>query len=138
MDNVISISILSLFRIASFLNNFIPPYPYTTTDLGWVFVRYYRVSNSSFSEPALAPDGTIYISFDDQYLRAVDPNGTIKWVTSLGWLGGFTLTVGSDGLIYAAGDDVTGPKTVIEAVAGARTAAKSIDKFLRSGDRAAP
>jgi len=84
----------------------IPPYPYTTTDVGgWDVVRYYRVSNSSFSEPALAPDGTIYVSFDDQYIRAVDPNGTIKWVTSLGWLGGFTLTVGSDGLIYAASDE---------------------------------
>jgi NADPH-dependent glutamate synthase beta subunit-like oxidoreductase len=35
--------------------------------------------------------------------------------------------------IYAAGDDVTGPKTVIEAVAAARKAAKAIDAFLRSG-----
>lgn len=58
-----------------------------------------------WSEPALGPDGTIYVSFDDPYLRAVDPNGTIKWVTQLGIMGGFTLTVGSDGLIYAASDD---------------------------------
>jgi hypothetical protein len=63
------------------------------------------VSNSSWSEPALGPDGTIYVSFDDAYLRAVDPNGSIKWVTRLGMMGGFTLTVGSDGLIYAASDD---------------------------------
>ena len=35
--------------------------------------------------------------------------------------------------IYAAGDDVTGPKTVIEAVAAARKAATAIDKFLRGG-----
>jgi outer membrane protein assembly factor BamB len=84
----------------------IPLYPYTANyDLGSHFARYYRVSNSSWSESALAPDGTIYVSFDDQYLRAVDPNGAIKWVTSLGWLGGFTMTVGSDGLIYAASDD---------------------------------
>ncbi|UCG70900.1 MAG: FAD-dependent oxidoreductase, partial [Thermoplasmata archaeon] len=39
--------------------------------------------------------------------------------------------------IYAAGDGVTGPQTVIEAVAGARKAAVAIDKFLRSGDRVA-
>jgi len=58
-----------------------------------------------WSEPALAPDGTIYVSFNDPYLRAVNPNGTIKWVTRLGMMGGFTLTVGSDGLIYAASDD---------------------------------
>lgn len=58
-----------------------------------------------WSEPALGPDGTIYVSFDDPYLRAVNPNGSIKWVTQLGMTGGFTLTVGSDGLIYAASDD---------------------------------
>ncbi|UCC97048.1 MAG: PQQ-like beta-propeller repeat protein [Phycisphaerales bacterium] len=60
---------------------------------------------SGWSEPALGPEGTIYVSFDDPYLRAVDPNGSIKWVTKLGVTGGFTLAVGSDGLIYAAGDD---------------------------------
>jgi parallel beta-helix repeat protein/predicted outer membrane repeat protein len=60
---------------------------------------------SCWSKPALAPDGTIYVSFDDPYLRAVDPNGTIKWMTKLGAVGGFTLTVGGDGLIYAACDD---------------------------------
>jgi hypothetical protein len=86
-------------------SNGFPPYPFTATDLGIDLVRYYRVSNSSSSESALGPDGTIYVSFDDQYLRAVDPNGSIKWVTSLGWVGGFTLTVGSNGLIYAASDD---------------------------------
>ncbi len=58
-----------------------------------------------WSEPALGPDGTIYVSFDDPYLRAVDPNGSIKWVTQLGTLGGFTLTVADNNLIYAAGDD---------------------------------
>jgi parallel beta-helix repeat protein/predicted outer membrane repeat protein len=58
-----------------------------------------------WSEPALGPDGTIYVSFNDPYLRAVNPNGTIKWVTRLGMMGGFTLTIGSDGLIYAASDD---------------------------------
>jgi outer membrane protein assembly factor BamB len=58
-----------------------------------------------WSEPVLGPDGTIYVSFDDPYLRAVEPNGSIKWVVPLGTTGGFTLTVGIDGLIYAAGDD---------------------------------
>jgi outer membrane protein assembly factor BamB len=57
------------------------------------------------SEPALAPDGTIYVSFEDPYLRAVDPNGGLKWATRLGEDGGFTLSVADDGLIYAACDD---------------------------------
>ncbi|UCG57905.1 MAG: PQQ-like beta-propeller repeat protein [Phycisphaerales bacterium] len=59
----------------------------------------------SWSEPALGPDGTIYVSLDDPYLRAVEPNGNIKWVAPLGTIGGFTLAVGSNGLIYAASDD---------------------------------
>jgi outer membrane protein assembly factor BamB len=58
-----------------------------------------------WSTPALGPDGTIYVSFNDPYLRAVDPNGTVKWMTELGSMGGFTLSVGDDGLIYAASDD---------------------------------
>jgi outer membrane protein assembly factor BamB len=58
-----------------------------------------------FSEPVIGPDGTIYVSFDDPYLRAVDPNGNIKWTTRLGMVGGFTMAVGSNGLIYAACDD---------------------------------
>lgn len=72
---------------------------------GWFDPNY--GDTDGWSEPALGPDGTIYVSFDDPYLRAVDPNGTIKWVTPLGTLGGFTLTIGNDGLIYTAGDDGT-------------------------------
>jgi outer membrane protein assembly factor BamB len=65
----------------------------------------------SMSKPALARDGTIYVAFDDSYLRAVNPDGTVKWATRLGSLdvgalvGGFTLTVDDAGLIYAASDD---------------------------------
>ena len=58
-----------------------------------------------WSEPVLGPDGTIYVSLDDPYLRAVDPAGHIKWATALGNLGGFTLTVDKSGMIYAAADD---------------------------------
>jgi len=57
------------------------------------------------SRPAVGPDGTIYVSFDDPYLRAVNPDGTIKWVMRLGMTGGFTLTAGSNGMVYAASDD---------------------------------
>jgi outer membrane protein assembly factor BamB len=61
-----------------------------------------------WSEPVLAPDGTIYAVLDeDPYLRAVNPDGNIKWVTRLGYSTGLTLTVGGNGLIYAANDDNT-------------------------------
>lgn len=47
----------------------------------------------------------MYVSLDDPYLRAVTPEGTIKWAVPLGAMGGFTLTVGRNDLIYAACDD---------------------------------
>lgn len=74
---------------------------------GWFDANYAEDFGNAagWSEPALGPDGTIYVSFDDPYLRAVDPNGNIKWVVPIGNTGGFTLAVGNDGLIYAAGDD---------------------------------
>ncbi|MHC4738899.1 MAG: outer membrane protein assembly factor BamB family protein, partial [Planctomycetota bacterium] len=71
---------------------------------GYILMERYPDANC-WSEPALGPDGTIYVAFDDAHLRAVDPNSSVKWGTRLGMTGGFTLTVGNDGLIYAAGDD---------------------------------
>jgi outer membrane protein assembly factor BamB len=56
-------------------------------------------------EPAVGPDGTIYVTFNDPYLRAVDADGNIMWVTRLGVTGSFSLAVGNDGLVYAAGED---------------------------------
>ncbi len=58
-----------------------------------------------WSEPVIGPDGTIYVSLDDPYLRAVDPNGSIRWATKLGDIGAFTLTVDANGFVYAACDD---------------------------------
>jgi len=74
---------------------------------GWFDPNYAQEYGDAdgWSEPALGPDGTIYVSFDDPYLRAVDPIGEIQWVRRLGDMGGFILTVSNDGNIYAACDD---------------------------------
>jgi len=58
-----------------------------------------------WQRPAIGPDGTIYVSYDDNYLRAFNPDGSVKWVKSVGVAGGFTLAVDKDGLIYAASED---------------------------------
>jgi outer membrane protein assembly factor BamB len=76
-----------------------------------------------WAEPVLGPNGTLYAVFigacgpvyhepwhiEDwvpwQCLVAIDPNGSVKWSTGLGASGDYTLTVGGDGLIYAAGSD---------------------------------
>jgi len=66
--------------------------------------QYYRCA---WSEPVLGPDGTIYVSFgtEDSFLRAVTPAGAIAWVKKLGVAGEFTMTVGGNGFLYAAGLD---------------------------------
>jgi outer membrane protein assembly factor BamB len=63
------------------------------------------LDGDGWSEPVVGPDGTIYVSLDDPYLRAVHPNGVIKWVAQLGEVGAFTLTVDQTGMVYAAADD---------------------------------
>jgi outer membrane protein assembly factor BamB len=65
----------------------------------------YDVGDSGLSEPVLGPDGTIYVNLDDPYVRAVEPNGAIKWIRKVGSTMGYTLTVDSNSLIYAASDD---------------------------------
>jgi len=51
----------------------------------------------------------VYVSFGvgDGYLRSVNPAGTLQWVKRLGRMGEFTLTIDTDGLIYAAGEDAS-------------------------------
>lgn len=61
--------------------------------------------SDGWSEPVLGPDGTIYVSLDDPYLRAVDPAGIVKWAKPFGDVGGFTMVVDNTGVVYAASDD---------------------------------
>lgn len=63
------------------------------------------VSDSGWSEPVLGRDGRIYVSFDDPWLRVVEPDGTIQRILKVGSESGFCLTAGRDGLIYAASND---------------------------------
>jgi hypothetical protein len=62
-------------------------------------------NSSGWSSPVVGKDGTIYVSFDDPYLRAVNPDGTFKWITRVGMTGGFTLSLDKNGNIYTASDD---------------------------------
>lgn len=59
----------------------------------------------SWSEVATAPDGTIYAGFDDPYLRAINPDGTVKWIKHLACGGNYTLAVDNNSNAYAAGAD---------------------------------
>ncbi|HPS55387.1 MAG TPA: hypothetical protein PLP05_07310, partial [Sedimentisphaerales bacterium] len=63
------------------------------------------IGDGCFSEMALAGDGTIYVNFNDPFLRAIYPNGQIKWVKRLGMNGGFDFIIDKQGLIFAACED---------------------------------
>jgi outer membrane protein assembly factor BamB len=71
------------------------------TAQGWMN----SLDSSGWSSPAVGPDGTIYVGLDDPFLRAVEPNGTIKWIKQLGMTGAFTISVTKNNFIYAASDD---------------------------------
>jgi outer membrane protein assembly factor BamB len=62
-------------------------------------------NGDGWSEPALGPDGTIYVSTNDPCLRAITPSGRIKGISPLGEVGAFTLTVDKRGYVYAACED---------------------------------
>jgi outer membrane protein assembly factor BamB len=64
-----------------------------------------NLSGDAWSEPVLGPDGTIHVITDDPYLRAVDPNGHLKWMTRMGDVGASTLMVDKRGFVYAASED---------------------------------
>jgi parallel beta-helix repeat protein len=65
----------------------------------------WNVSDSGWSEPVVGRDGRIYVSFDDPWLRVVEPNGVIERILKAGSQSGFSLTAGRDGNIYAASND---------------------------------
>ncbi len=61
----------------------------------------FSAGSSSYSSPVVGPDGTIYYcTQQDSALRAVNPDGTLKWVrTHFGWWLS-SPAIGADGKIY--------------------------------------
>ncbi|MEJ2696608.1 MAG: PQQ-binding-like beta-propeller repeat protein [Candidatus Sulfobium sp.] len=61
------------------------------------------------SSPAIAPDGTLYAGSGNDFLYAVNPDGTLKWTYEAGQAAGQAMSaspaIGSDGTIYAASYD---------------------------------
>jgi outer membrane protein assembly factor BamB len=55
------------------------------------------------SSPALSADGTMYFGSNNGNLNALNPNGSVKWIRSLGHGWVFSSpAIGNDGTIYAA------------------------------------
>lgn len=72
--------------------------------LKWSF----DISNGVYSHPAIAIDGTIYVSGGDGVLYAFNTDGSIKWQTTIGKPGGILLSspaLDSNGKIYVGAQD---------------------------------
>ncbi|HWD40416.1 MAG TPA: PQQ-binding-like beta-propeller repeat protein [Fimbriimonas sp.] len=65
----------------------------------------YDLGGNTWSSPALAPDGTIYIGNTSGDLVAIDPAGTKKWAFHTDGLVMSSPAVGSDGTIYVGSED---------------------------------
>jgi len=72
-----------------------------TNDTKWN----YTTNGPIESSPVIGSDGTIYIGSDDDYLYAINPNGTKKWSYKTGDSIKSTPAIASDGTIYIGSDD---------------------------------
>jgi len=59
----------------------------------------YELEDIIWSTPAIAEDGTIYVTSWDYYLHAVNPNGTLKWKFPVDVCSS-SPAIGGDGTIY--------------------------------------
>jgi len=71
------------------------------TGIKWIF----KSNNKILSSPAIGSDGTIYVGSYDNYLYAINPDGTLKWRFKTGWAVHSSPAIGSDGTIYVGSYD---------------------------------
>ncbi|MBU1627889.1 PQQ-binding-like beta-propeller repeat protein, partial [bacterium] len=78
--------------------------PYSGPELPKVLWKYF--SGYAFStDPAIAPDGTIYIGGHDYCLYALNPDSTEKWHFPTGDSINYAPVVDSDGVVYFVSND---------------------------------
>ena len=69
--------------------------------LAWKF----RTASDVNSSPAIGADGTIYFGSRDNYLYALNPDGTLWWKFRTGDAVRSSPAIGEDGTIYVGSDD---------------------------------
>ncbi len=60
---------------------------------------------SNYSSPAIGPDGTIYVGSQDDFLYAVNHDGTLKWRLQTGGVVRSSPAIATDGTIYVGSYD---------------------------------
>jgi outer membrane protein assembly factor BamB len=82
-------------------NVLIPPVIVGEGELKWKF----ETGGAVVSSPAIGNDGTIYVSSDDHFLYALNPDGSLKWKYETGDKITASPSIGSDGTIYVGSHD---------------------------------
>ena len=62
--------------------------------------RSYQTGGYVGSSPAVAADGTVYVGSGDDYLYAINPDGSLKWRYQTGGYVGSSPAVAADGTVY--------------------------------------
>ncbi len=65
----------------------------------------YRIGGSIYSSPAIASDGTIYVSSINRKVYALNSDGTKKWEFATGGYIDASPAIGSDGTVYVGSHD---------------------------------
>jgi outer membrane protein assembly factor BamB len=65
----------------------------------------YQTLGNVNSSPSIGSDGTIYVGSDDQYLHALNPNGSLKWEFDCGGFVYSSPAIGDDGTIYVGSNN---------------------------------
>ncbi|KLO24249.1 hypothetical protein X275_00765 [Marinitoga sp. 1197] len=74
---------------------------FTTSLLKWKF----KTNGSVYSSPAIGADGTIYVGSYDNYIYAINPDGSLKWKFETEALISSSPAIGADGTIYVGSYD---------------------------------
>lgn len=84
-------------------------YAWVAASVAWAapgeMVWRYQTGDSVVSSPAIATDGTVYAGSLDNYIYAVNPNGSLKWSYETGGKIYSSPAIAPDGTIYAGSYD---------------------------------
>jgi outer membrane protein assembly factor BamB len=75
------------------------------TNDGKVKWNFWDVSDDVWSSPAIGEDGTIYFGSEDDYIYALNQNGTLKWKYKTSVAVFSSPAIGTDGTIYCGSHD---------------------------------
>ncbi|KLO24247.1 hypothetical protein X275_00755 [Marinitoga sp. 1197] len=65
----------------------------------------FETGNVIFSSPAIGIDGTVFVGSVDNYLYAINPNGSLKWKFEMGYYVTSSPTIGTEGTIFVGSGD---------------------------------